>query len=62
MDDTTMKWQRSSFCGDSACVEVAPHRDSVLMRDSKDPDQPYLSFSRADWNTFVDLVAAGKAV
>lgn len=62
MDDTTMGWRRSSFCGESTCVEVAPHDGDVLVRDGKNPAQPHLSFSRADWNAFLDLIESGQAV
>jgi hypothetical protein len=31
----------------------------VAIRDSKNLDQPYLRFSKAEWNAFVDTITAG---
>lgn len=62
MEETTTEWQRSSYCGDNACIEVATLGAQVLMRDSKNPQQPHLSFSSDDWNTFLDRVASGQAL
>ncbi|WP_328476815.1 DUF397 domain-containing protein [Actinoplanes sp. NBC_00393] len=59
MNDTTMKWERSSFCATGACVEVAAVGDDrIAMRDSKNLGQPALQFSRADWDVFLDQIAA----
>ena len=55
---STTTWQRSSFCSSGACVEVAMVGDDVAMRDGKNTDIPALVFSKADWNTFLDQVAA----
>ena len=53
-------WVRSSFCADQTCVEVSTlDGGDVVMRDGKRPDQPYLRFSRADWEGFLSAVAAG---
>ena len=51
-------WQRS--CGNATCVEVAELNGRVLVRDSKDPDGPMLSFDRAEWAAFTDAIKAGK--
>ena len=58
MNDTTTKWERSSFCATGACVEVAAIGDDIAVRDSKNLDQPALYFSREDWNNFLDRIAA----
>ena len=58
MNDTTTKWERSSFCATGACVEVAAIGDGIAVRDSKNLDKPALQFSRADWHDFLDRVAA----
>ncbi|WP_111647864.1 DUF397 domain-containing protein [Actinoplanes lutulentus] len=56
--EPTSAWTRSTFCADSACVEVAvASGGNVLVRDSKNPDQPYLSFTRQDWAVFVENLA-----
>lgn len=54
-----MAWQRSTYCNTGACVEAAPTADgSVAVRDSKNPGAPVLVFTKTDWNTFLDEVAA----
>jgi hypothetical protein len=47
------KSSRSTFNGQ--CVEVAVMRNSILVRDSKDPG-PILEFSPASWATFISYV------
>lgn len=46
------EWRRSSFCGNGACVEVARTSGGFLVRDSKDPDSPVLSFTLDEWSAF----------
>lgn len=60
MSDFAVSWMRSSFCSDTACIEVAALDDGVVVRDSKHHDQPFLRFSQAEWRTFIDAVAAGE--
>jgi hypothetical protein len=43
-------------CGTQACVEIARSGDSVLMRDSQDPDGSRLTFGQADWAAFVEAI------
>ncbi len=53
-------WRKSSRCATSGCVEVARVGDSVLVRDSKDPDGPVLTFDREEWTAFLAGAAAGE--
>lgn len=62
MSEFAVEWVRSSFCADNACVEAAeaePGGD-VLVRDGKDVGLPVLQFSKAEWTTFTEAVAAGE--
>ena len=52
MSNTTMKWKKSSFCSDNACVEIAFEGDVVAVKDS-DPGRDPLRLTRAQWNDFV---------
>lgn len=47
MTSTTPVWRKSSRSGGNhgACVEVAVIADGIGIRDSKNPDTPYLNFS-----------------
>jgi len=53
-------WQRSSYCGTNACVEVARHGDVVRVRDSKHPERQPLTFTAEEWEPFVLGVQAGE--
>lgn len=52
---------RSSFCGHPGCVEVAHEsEDKVLVRDSKDPEGPVLTFTQWEWDAFVAGILNGE--
>lgn len=53
-------WVRASGCADKSCVEVMCVDGGYLVRDSKDPDAPVLSFTREEWAAFVAGVKAGE--
>jgi hypothetical protein len=54
------RWRKSSRSSGGACVEVAPQRDTILVRDSKDPDGAILAFDRGVFAAFIDGVAHGE--
>ncbi|MDQ0907777.1 hypothetical protein QFZ22_003762 [Streptomyces canus] len=54
---TGYNWFKSSYSGDNnTCVECADVPGIVPVRDSKAPDGPALTFSKASWGAFVALV------
>jgi hypothetical protein len=55
-------WYKSSRSGGNGgnCVEVANLTDTVAVRDSKQPDDGVLVFSRTDWTIFVDAAKNGE--
>lgn len=54
-------WHKSSRCGSSTCVEVARvGDDTYLIRDSKQPEMPALSFTKDEWIAFRDGVRGGE--
>jgi len=58
----TPEWLKSSrSTGNGACVEVkSPAVESVMVRDSKNPQGPVLTFSPGAWTAFVtDLECGG---
>jgi len=60
-DVRNVKWQRARACGTQGnCVEVADLGDRIIMRDSKDPDGPTLTFTPFEWECFLDGVAKGE--
>ena len=53
------KWQVARFCNGGACVQVAPDGSNVLIGDSKNPSGPVLTYSRDEWQTFVEGIRQG---
>lgn len=43
----------SSHCNAGTCVDVAKVGDRILVRDSKHPEVPPLSFTLAEWEAFL---------
>jgi Domain of unknown function (DUF397) len=58
MEDTDLNWRTASYTsnGGGECVEVADHKDRVLVRDTQDRSGPALRFSLTAWRTFADQV------
>lgn len=53
-------YRASSYSnGGNGCVEPAPHRNGVKIRDSKDPDGPTIEFTHSQWAQFLSEVANG---
>jgi hypothetical protein len=52
-------FRKSSSCGNHTCVEVAVS-DEVVVRDSKDPNGPVLTFSHDEWYAFIAGVKNGE--
>jgi hypothetical protein len=53
-EEVITPWIKSSYSNSGAnCVELARARDgAVAVRDSKDPDGGFLSFSPQRWSAF----------
>ncbi|HUY45810.1 MAG TPA: DUF397 domain-containing protein [Streptosporangiaceae bacterium] len=52
-------WRKSSYSGSNggACIDVADNLPGIVaVRDSKDPHGPNLTFSPAEWRTFITSV------
>lgn len=57
-----LNWRKSSRSNATGgnCVEVATTERVVLVRDSKDPDGPVLTFSSDQWSAFIDATRSGE--
>ncbi|MCX5078924.1 DUF397 domain-containing protein [Streptomyces sp. NBC_00424] len=57
-----INWQKSSFSGadnNQSCVELAPHRGAIVMRESDEPDV-VVTTSVAKLRAFILGVKAGE--
>jgi len=55
-----LDFRTSSFCNNGACVEIAFTEDSVVVRDSKNPQAQTLSYTTGEWRDFVAGVKSGE--
>jgi predicted secreted Zn-dependent protease len=53
-------WRKSTASGGGNCVEVSFAGASVLMRNSRSPQGPVLSFTRPEWDAFLTGVRDGE--
>ncbi|MEV0676324.1 DUF397 domain-containing protein [Actinosynnema sp. NPDC050436] len=56
---TGIRWRRSSHSGGNGadCVELAHHRATTLVRDSKNPGGPVLGFPTTGFAGFLRTLA-----
>ena len=53
-------WRKSTASGSSNCVEVSFAGESILMRNSRSPHGPVLSFTGLEWEAFLTGVRNGE--
>lgn len=58
--DQQSEWYKSSLSGTGECVEMRVAGGHVLVRDSKHPDGPVLSFTPTEWFAFTGGVRLGE--
>ncbi|RKN39190.1 DUF397 domain-containing protein [Streptomyces hoynatensis] len=64
---TELAWFKSSYSGDEGgnCLEVVACKDTVRVRDSKDPEGPHLAIRPATWaefTRFTGLIGAHRVI
>ena len=61
MAEDELVWIKAAASkGTGQCVELARTDSGILMRDSKDPDGPWLSFTLAEVEAFLDGLKGGE--
>lgn len=61
VDRTGRHWHKSGRSNTThGCVECAVEEDTIVVRDSKDPDGPVLTFAPDSWRDFIAAVKAGE--
>ena len=57
----TTVWRKSSYSANaSECVELSTNTPTTLVRDSKNPGGPQLSFTRPELSSFLNRVKAAR--
>jgi uncharacterized protein DUF397 len=59
MDNTGWRKSKASMAS-GQCVEVQVTSDGTRVRDSKNPAGAVLSFTRAEWEAFLDGARGGE--
>jgi predicted secreted Zn-dependent protease len=52
-------WKVAQKCNEGGCIRVASQSDQILIGDSKNPSGLVLSYTRDEWNAFVEGVRHG---
>ena len=52
-------WRKARACESGACVMVARQGESVLIRNSADPEGPVNVFTCEEWSVFIDGIKLG---
>lgn len=53
-------WHKSVASDDGGCVEIAYADGLIGVRDSKDPNGPFLTFNRHEWDAFTTGIRDGS--
>ena len=54
-----LTWRKARACESGACVMVARRGESVLLKNSTDPEGPVNVFTREEWSVFIDGIKLG---
>jgi hypothetical protein len=59
--DASTTWQKSTMSiANGACVQVKRDDKMILLRDSKHPEGPVLTFTPVEWAAFLDGAKKGE--
>jgi len=54
-----VSWHVARKCNGGECVRVAAHGEEIVIGSSKHLDGPVISYTRAEWDTFVEGIRQG---
>ena len=55
----SITWHTALSCESGACVEVAANQNTILIRNSRQPDGPLIEYTAEEWHAFVSGVKEG---
>lgn len=53
-------WKKSMRCNNGHCVQVQYRRDTIAVRDSKNPEGGTLTFTHDEWDAFTRDVKSAR--
>ncbi len=60
-DETPPRWRKSTFSGFGDCIECLTAKESVYIRNSKNPYGAVLVFPRSQWLAFIAVARGGQS-
>lgn len=60
LESSSTSWRKSTASAQGNCVEVSFAGESVLMRNSRSPEGPVLSFTHPEWEAFLTGIRNGE--
>ena len=58
-DQKSLTWHTALSCDGGTCVEVAADQDTILIRNSRQPDGPLVEYTPEEWHEFVSGIKKG---
>jgi predicted secreted Zn-dependent protease len=52
-------WLTALNCDGGACVQVAADQNTILIRNSRQPDGPLIEYTPEEWHEFVSGIKKG---
>lgn len=56
----TSSWRTATMSQDTNCVQVKRDNDVIVVRNSRFPDGPVLSYTEDEWAAFLDGAKKGE--
>lgn len=53
-------WRTAKISADVNCVQVRQSDDLIVVRNSRFPDGPFLSYTKNEWAAFLDGAKKGE--
>jgi hypothetical protein len=57
---TQLVWRTAKISASENCVQVRSEGDTIVIRNSRFPDGPFLSYTQGEWAAFLDGAKKGE--
>ncbi len=58
-DHKSLTWHTALSCDGGTCVQVAADQNTILIRNSQQPDGPLIEYTSEEWLEFVSGIKNG---